>query len=176
MASGTQSPSPEQFQTLELADIGEEEEEEDWFAAALDAAADTDDKPRVWEGINSSDLPAIHVQAYGTNVFRVNGVEIHSAIVVGPRFVLSWAPTTWDEVTLESLQIVSVLNPKPELIIIGTGSTHEMMPEEWTQHLEAQGVAVQTMCTNFAISTFNVLQEEGRQLVTFLLPMPSPYN
>ena len=64
------------------------------------------------------------------------------------------------------------LTPPPtELLIIGCGDTHEMLPPPLVEELRQKGIAVEAMGTVNACSTFNFLCSEGRNVAAALFPV-----
>ena len=58
---------------------------------------------------------------------------------------------------------------KPEVVLLGTGSTIRFVPPRMTAALTEIGVAVECMDTAAACRTYNILMSEGRRVVTALL-------
>ena len=67
------------------------------------------------------------------------------------------------EITPETLAALEILDPTPDLLIVGTGRTIAALNEETLNYLKELGVAVDASDTVNATSTFNVLVEEGRR-------------
>ena len=67
------------------------------------------------------------------------------------------------EITPETLAALEILDPTPDLLIVGTGRTIAALNEETLNYLKELGVAVDASDTVNATSTFNVLVEEGRE-------------
>ena len=61
--------------------------------------------------------------------------------------------------------------PPTELLIIGCGDTHEMLPPPLVEELRQKGIAVEAMGTVNACSTFNFLCSEGRNVAAALFPV-----
>jgi NADH dehydrogenase [ubiquinone] 1 alpha subcomplex assembly factor 3 len=74
------------------------------------------------------------------------------------------------EITPETLAALEILDPTPDLLIVGTGRSIAALNEETLNYLKELGVAVDASDTVNAISTFNVLVEEGRGVAAAILP------
>ncbi|MBV1911285.1 MAG: Mth938-like domain-containing protein [Kangiellaceae bacterium] len=72
------------------------------------------------------------------------------------------------ELTLEHLK--SNLTESPEILIIGTGETHQFLPHEITQTLNDGGIAVEAMASREACHTYQVLTYEQRRVCALIFP------
>lgn len=69
------------------------------------------------------------IQGYGTGVYVVNAKQLWNSILVLPQISFVWKPRTVEEITVESLAILSVFKPKLDFLVIGTGEhTHQVSP------------------------------------------------
>jgi NADH dehydrogenase [ubiquinone] 1 alpha subcomplex assembly factor 3 len=83
---------------------------------------------------------------------------------------LAWSPRGIEDITPETLAALEVLEPKPDLLIIGTGKSILSLGSDVMKYLKSLDVAVDVADTGRATSTFNVLVEEGRCVAAALLP------
>ena len=81
-----------------------------------------------------------------------------------------WAPTQWDEVTVESLAILDLLQQKPDLILFGTGSRIRPLPPSVSSYLQQLGIGYEVLQSNNALATFNMLAEEERLVMAAMVP------
>jgi uncharacterized protein len=58
----------------------------------------------------------------------------------------------------------------PEVIVIGTGQKQQFLPAPVLAPLLRLGIGVETMTTQAAARTYNILMAEGRRVVAALLP------
>jgi len=72
--------------------------------------------------------------------------------------------------TIESLALVDLVKPAPDLVVLGTGRAIQRIPEALQKALEERNVAIEAIDTVNAMSTFNILNQEGRKVVGALLP------
>ena len=74
------------------------------------------------------------------------------------------------DITPETLAALEIVDPTPDLLIVGTGRAMCPLREDTLRYLKEIGVAVDACDTIHATSTFNVLVEEGRCVAAALLP------
>lgn len=85
-----------------------------------------------------------------------------------------WKPKSIDEIDIDSLAILDLLKPIPDLVVLGCGKTGVVPPpQHLVQALWKKGVALEVSDTNNAAATFNLLNQEGRKVVGALLPLAS---
>ncbi|HEX2517942.1 MAG TPA: MTH938/NDUFAF3 family protein, partial [Castellaniella sp.] len=70
----------------------------------------------------------------------------------------------------------AVLPPDaPEVVLIGTGTHQVFLPADVTRPLLKLGIGVETMTTQAAARTYNILMSEDRHVLALLLPgVPHP--
>ncbi|CAG8455658.1 23592_t:CDS:2 [Cetraspora pellucida] len=71
------------------------------------------------------------------------------------------------------LKIFEIITPKPELLIFGTGKMSVPIPLEIRDYIHKLGLQIEYSDTDNAVSTFNVLAEEGRNVAAAFLPINS---
>ncbi len=112
------------------------------------------------------------ISGYGKGEFTVAG-QTHSGnlIITAGGFVgplqlslEAGAAEVSISAALESLEAM------PEILLLGTGATHQFMPPSIRQSIKTRyGVGVDTMDTGAACRTYNVLASEGRSVAAFLM-------
>ncbi|PWN25169.1 hypothetical protein BDZ90DRAFT_234371 [Jaminaea rosea] len=70
----------------------------------------------------------------------------------------------------ETWAILDAVEPKPEVLLLGTGKTVIPPPPALRRFLNDMGIQVDAQSSHNAASTFNVLQEEGRNVAIAVLP------
>ncbi|KAF8958511.1 NADH dehydrogenase 1 alpha subcomplex assembly factor 3 [Flammula alnicola] len=78
----------------------------------------------------------------------------------------------WGE---ERFQLLEVVAPRPEILLLGTGATLVQPPLFLREYLSTLGIQLDVMDTRNACSTYNLLAEEGRRVAAALLPL-TPYS
>lgn len=110
-----------------------------------------------------------HIQGYGSGYFTINGERIENNILVFPHAIHRWNVSHWSDLTLSSFQEVSQADV--ELLLIGCGAFHQLLPTSLRLQLKAQGVICEVMTTGAACRTYNVLLSEGRQIAAALFSL-----
>ena len=77
-----------------------------------------------------------------------------------------WAATALDELTGDDF--APLLATGPEVVVLGTGSTHVLPSRELMFAFARQGIGFEVMDTRAAARTFNVLVSEGRKVAALL--------
>ena len=114
-----------------------------------------------------------------------NAISRHSAegVVVNGQahtrsIIVSWQSGVrdWDAPDFASLteaHFNSLIEPRPELVIFGSGARMRFAHPSLLRTLMAQGIGVECMDTPAACRTYNVLLGEGRSVVAALLFDPA---
>lgn len=133
------------------------------------------------------------VTGYGNGFVEVNKVRFNHAIAFGPLGEIArWSALSSLDISTDLLLaaarlslapidpmafleaedggIPQVLGDKPEVLLIGTGTKQIMLPHHVVAPLLKIGVGVESMTTQAAARTFNILMAEGRQVVAALIP------
>lgn len=135
--------------------------------------------------------PALNtVTAYGEHHLEINRVRFETAVCFGPegpvRQVELLTATDIDAVFLKALIGLDATrqNPMdflddapaalpegaPEVLLIGTGTRQTFLSPEVTRPLLQLGIGVETMTTQAAARTYNILMSEERRVLALLLP------
>jgi uncharacterized protein len=103
------------------------------------------------------------------------GIRIANRVCSGPLIVsASQLLTDWPvrgPTDLTSQHLEQILELQPELVLIGTGDRQVFLPPEMLMVFYRQSVGIETMNTQAACRTFNVLVSEGRNVVAALMPI-----
>lgn len=121
-------------------------------------------------GIIESEAGKTRLQGYLPHAFVVNTVNVEGPILCLPETWLLWDVKGYDDITPASLALLDLVDPPPEVVVIGCGSKIRPLHPLLQKHLHARGIAVEALDTRNAISYFNFLNDEGRQVVGALLP------
>ena len=105
--------------------------------------------------------------------FTVNNAEITGSILCHADGVFMWNVTSVDEVSMETLVALRLLEPPPEMILLGSGEKAKLPPpEQWKEIKEwatSNSVGIEIMDSPSACSTFNILTQEDRNVVAALV-------
>lgn len=107
---------------------------------------------------------------YDGSGFIVSDVQVEGSILCFGDLWLSWSAHSIADVTIESLKVVDLLKPLPELLVLGCGTTIKQVPVELVQALKERDISIEVLDTVNAVATFNILNQEGRKVVGAMLP------
>ncbi len=102
------------------------------------------------------------ITGYESDHVRINDDIYQKSLIISPESLIHpWQVN--DASDLNETNLASVLNDKPEIMIIGTGETL-ILPEPKIIALFAQHqIGLETMNTSAACRTYGVLVAEGRK-------------
>jgi len=108
------------------------------------------------------------ISGYGPGWVGVGTERIaHSVIVSSRGDLIDWAAGSFDELGPGHFARLAELGA--EVVIFGSGARIRFPRPGWLQPLVARGIGLETMDTAAACRTYNVLAQEGRQVVVALL-------
>lgn len=138
------------------------------------------------------------ITAYAKDGFRLNnGMRVFGSMAILPCGLFSWNVASPKELTEQSLALFSILNPKPEMVIVGewdfmcacvladqqgnsiqhcftpyagVGDDTSGVDYKPLLSLKSKGINVNIMSTEHAISTYNYLCCENRMVAAALIP------
>ena len=137
--------------------------------------------------------PALNtVTAYGDGVLEINRVRYEGAICFAPegpvRNVAVRSAAQIDAAFLQDLiglkqaprdplaflddeaPAVELPDDAPEVLLIGTGPRQVFLRPDVLRPLLALGIGIETMTTQAAARTYNILMSEERRVLALLLP------
>lgn len=108
------------------------------------------------------------VTGLGAGWIKVGATEYRANVVLTPEGVApGYAPAGID--ALEPADLARLLDYRPEIVLIGTGTAQRFLHPRVTQPLAAAHVGIEVMDTRAACRTFNILAGEGRRVVAALI-------
>lgn len=105
--------------------------------------------------------------------FRLNNnFSILGPIAIFPKTVLSWRIKSIDDINEKSLSLFTILEPKLDVLIIGTGDYPRSRTFDKTilEFLRKYRLNIEIVPTNQACAIFNFLNAEGRFVGAGLIP------
>lgn len=108
------------------------------------------------------------ITAYDNNSISINGKSFSSSLIV----TVSQLEENWNLDAIEALQdehIKQLLSFNPELILIGTGNRLVFPAVEVYAAVINHGIGIEFMDTAAACRTYNILMNEGRNVVAGLI-------
>ena len=97
----------------------------------------------------------------GANEYRENVVLLPDEVITG------WAPDGFD--ALSAADFERLLSYKPEIVLLGTGTSQRFPHPCLLASLASAHVGVEVMDTRAACRTFNILVAEGRRVAAALV-------
>ena len=108
------------------------------------------------------------ITGYGKAYVEVNKLKYTQAIIVmSDNLVLDWPAT--DFANLSAVHFAQLITLKPEVVLLGTGETHQFLHPTIMQNLTANHIPLECMTTAAACRTYNILMSEGRKVAAALL-------
>lgn len=121
------------------------------------------------ESQNIQNIPPL-ISKYSTKGFKIQGNKLYGSVAILPKTFFSWKVRAASEITIESLQLFTVVEPKIELLVVGTGVKIERLSQDVRDYLRKHNISLEVLDTPNACSTFNFLLEEGRMTAAALIP------
>lgn len=105
---------------------------------------------------------------YGSGYVEINRERFAANLVVFPdRIMADWCPGGFEH--LARADFAGILEWKPEIVLLGTGSSIRFPHPRLSADLNAARVGLDVMDVQAACRTFNVLTAEGRRVAAALL-------
>jgi uncharacterized protein len=108
------------------------------------------------------------ITGYGEGYIEINKQRhTQQMVVTAEQLMLDWSTENFDGLT--EAHFAQLLTLQPEVVLLGTGSTHRFIHPKLTAALTAQNIPVECMTTDAACRTYNILMSEGRSVAAALL-------
>ncbi|KAG8196699.1 hypothetical protein JTE90_023208 [Oedothorax gibbosus] len=121
--------------------------------------------------LNRDHKHLIMVNSLSPHGFRLNnGIFAVGPMAVFPRTILQWNIKSVEDITPESLSLFLLLEPKIDILVIGTGNKGETVNPDVLKMLKARKVSTEVLGTEQACSIFNFLNVEGRCVAGAFIP------
>mmetsp|Transcript_6985 Transcript_6985/g.9372 ORF Transcript_6985/g.9372 Transcript_6985/m.9372 type:complete len:199 (+) Transcript_6985:121-717(+) len=116
--------------------------------------------------------PKTIIEGYDSWGFTIKGIRAQGAVLAFGTHYMLWRPQRFEDVTKDSLELVSFVKPKIEILVVGCGPTiPNLLRKDIMMHFKDKGISLEVMNTMNACATFNILNAEGRNVAAALLPM-----
>ena len=113
------------------------------------------------------------ISGYGDGWVSLGAEKITTSVVLGSggeRF--PWACDRFEDLTAEHFAQLAALNT--ELVIFGSGKRIRFPQGDWIRSLIEKQIGIETMDTQAACRTYNILASEGRRVALALLIETDP--
>jgi uncharacterized protein len=113
------------------------------------------------------------ISGYGPDWVSIAAEKITTSVVIGSRGErVDWACSRFEELTAAHFSLLAA--QAPELVIFGSGARIRFAKPQWLEALYAKRIGVETMDTQAACRTYNILAGEGRHVLLAALIEKSP--
>jgi uncharacterized protein len=108
------------------------------------------------------------ISGYGPGWVGVGSEKITSSVVIGSKGQrFEWACQRFED--LSAAHFATLADLSPELVIFGSGARIRFPQPAWLAPLYAKRIGIETMDTQAACRTYNILAGEGRDVVLAVL-------
>lgn len=114
----------------------------------------------------------VMISSYSPHGFNINGNRVFGPCAVLPPAILQWNVGSHTDITEESISLFHMLEPRIEILVLGTGARVERINPSVLALLKKKGIAVEVQDTPNACATFNFLTSERRVAAAGLIPPP----
>jgi uncharacterized protein len=107
------------------------------------------------------------ITGYGDDFIEINRQRHFTNTIVMPDKISD----AWSNIKLNSLEpshFSALAENKLEVVLLGTGITHQFIHPKLFQSLTALGIPLECMTTAAACRTYNILMSEGRSVAAAL--------
>jgi uncharacterized protein len=109
------------------------------------------------------------VRSYSDGILLIADTEYTCSTIVTSQGCRRWALSSIESLTSADFAAVFELGFRPELVLLGTGKTLQFPSAEQTRTLLDAQIGLEVMDTAAACRTYNILADDGRQVVACLL-------
>ena len=108
------------------------------------------------------------ISGYGPGWVSIAAEKITTSVVIGSRGQrLDWACNGFDDLTAAHFSLLA--EQSPELVIFGSGARIQFAKPQWLEALYSKRIGIETMDTQAACRTYNILAGEGRDVLLAVL-------
>lgn len=108
------------------------------------------------------------ITGYETDSVEINAIVYQHSLIVLPEIKpVSWPVNRFAELTEASFE--QVLAHQPDVVILGTGAKQQFVHPRLIQALTAKRIGVESMDSQAACRTYNILMAEGRKVALALI-------
>lgn len=112
------------------------------------------------------------ITAHGPGWIGVQGERIGHSVIIGSRGQrVPWPCASFEDLGPEHFEQLAEVGG--EVVIFGSGPRLRFPPAAWLRPLMARQIGVETMDTAAACRTYNILAQEGRDVIVALLLEPA---
>ncbi|MBX3566108.1 MAG: Mth938-like domain-containing protein [Sphingomonas sp.] len=110
------------------------------------------------------------ISGFSGRGFKVDG-GVYEGLLITPARADGWAPPPLEALGEDDLAALLTLDPRPEFLLLGTGSAMRRPPVALVQALGARGIGLEAMDSRAAARAWGVLRAELRWIAGALYPL-----
>ena len=122
------------------------------------------------ELIKDSVSATYNIQNYTPGTINISDQEYSHSILLMPERLSPWAVSHPESLTINHIE--SLLDYKPEIVIIGTGDKVSLPNSELMTPITTQGIGCEMMSTLAACRTYTILMAQMRNVLAALIIEP----
>ncbi len=107
------------------------------------------------------------IDSYQPGEIQVNGQLYRHSVIVAPKSCLPWKIEHIEELQSEHLRLIA--EKKPDILLLGTGEAQYFPPMQHYAELISLGIGVEIMHSAAAARTYNLLQDEERDVIAAII-------
>lgn len=122
-------------------------------------------------------LPGRHlIDSFGNGGFRLGGVSHVGSLLIAPSGVRALPAKDVAALQAEDFDVLVVEKNEIDMLLIGTGREMLMLPKLLSENLRALGLGFETMSTNAAVRTYNVVLAEDRRVAAIIIAVDKAHG
>ena len=108
------------------------------------------------------------INGYGKEGLKINENLYQNSIILTPRQIVEVKINLLEDFFEQDLKMI--LDFKPEILLIGTGNNHQIIPTHLKNKIKTHypAISIDEMTTGSACRTYNILMMEDRNVAVFL--------
>jgi uncharacterized protein len=91
--------------------------------------------------------PLTPPRSYLPSGFILNNTQVEGAILCLPDLWLLWDARDLSSVNMQSLAVLDLMAPPPEVLVVGCGARMRRLPDAFIEELRRRGIAVEVLDT-----------------------------
>lgn len=111
------------------------------------------------------------IQGFVGSGFRVDDTVCAGALAITPLWARPWSPPLIAALTADDVTDLIDIDPAPEFLLLGTGSTLTRPSPAFIAAVEARGFGVEIMDSRAAARAWGMVRAEGRWAAGALYPL-----
>jgi len=107
------------------------------------------------------------IDSFQPGEIQINGTRYQHSVIVTPENFAPWHIEHIEE--LQSKHFSFITDHVPDILLLGTGKTHEFPPMQHYAELISLGIGVEIMHSAAAARTYNLLRDEERDVIAAII-------